>query len=152
MDAWHVKSTEHIQRMLTQGVVGKRSHGLEARTGGKRKQRRGLGTQKPQTLRGLVASCSHLCLKHGHRAVGDTGKCGSPHPLRGSHRGAASALLRRRVQEKGEKEAFLSHVPKECILCRAKGKIRTIQVLRHCLCCFKFSWQHLTSSLTQRGI
>ena len=65
------------------GVVEKRSHGLEARRGGKRQQRRGSGTQRPQTLRGLVASCSHLCIKHGHGAFVDTGKCDFLHPSPG---------------------------------------------------------------------
>lgn len=60
-----------------EGMVEERSHSLEARRGGKRRQRRGFGTQKPQTLRGLVASCSHLCIKHGHRAVRGHSKHGS---------------------------------------------------------------------------
>lgn len=126
----------------------KRSHGLEARRGGKRRHSRGFGTQKPQTLRGLVASCSHLCIKHGHRAVGGRGEYGS----RGQTANWRMCLGEERNLGKGGKEAFLLHVSKKCILHRAKGKIRTIQVLRHCPCCFKFSWQPLTSSLTQRGI
>lgn len=60
-----------------EGMVEERSHSLEARRRGKRRQRRGFGTQKPQTLRGLVASCSHLCIKHGHRAVRGHSKHGS---------------------------------------------------------------------------
>lgn len=63
--------------MLAPGSSEGKITGPGSQEGGKRGLRRGFGTQKLQTLRGLVASCSHLCIKHGHGAVGGYGKDGS---------------------------------------------------------------------------
>lgn len=134
--------------MLTQGSGGEKIIWPRSQEGREKKQSRGFGTQKPQILRGLVASCSHLCIKHGHRAVEGHSKYGS----QGQPANWRMCLGEERNLGKGGKRGFSLHVSKKCILHRAKGKIRTIQGLRHCLCCFKFSWQHLTSPLTQRGI
>lgn len=98
------------------GVGRKRSQGLEGRRGGKSRQRRGFGTQKPQTLRGLVASCSHLRIKHGQRAVGglsDHGSLEQPTNWR-------MCLGEDGSSGNERKEAFLSHMPKQCIVHRAK--------------------------------
>lgn len=150
MDAWHVKSSEHNQQMLTQGTGGEEITRPSCQEGREtRRQRRGFGTQKPQILRGLVASCSHLCIKHGHRAVRGCSKYGS--------RGQLSKLENvpwwgEEFRKTEEKRLFSCMCPRNAYCSELRGKIRTIQVLRHCLCCFKFSWQHLTSSLTQKGI
>jgi hypothetical protein len=83
----------HISSVRMPGMHKHRAHPVTADTrewGGKitgprsqegreaKAEQRGFGTKKPQTLRGLVASCSHLCIKHGHRAVGGHSKDGSP--------------------------------------------------------------------------